>query len=339
MNFVGEFIMFERKFFQLKNYNTLRMRSIAKSFFEIESESELHYLFINKSELLEDFKVLGEGSNLWLSNKEIPVVLKLNLKGIELDCDSKKIRAKVKAGESWSQFVEIITIKGASGVQFLVDIPGTVGAAPVQNIGAYGAEICEFIKSVKVFDTNTLCFRELSRADCLFSYRDSIFKRYNRLIITEVTFEFERLSEQVVENKEVSGLLGSGDKTPENLLLAVRELRSKKLPDYKLSPNAGSFFKNPIISKDLLEKLKKKLPELVYFEVREGFKVSAAYLIEKAGWKGKFIDDVGMSEMHALVFVNMSDNGNQAAVKYIQLLKNDILNKFNIKLDVEPINW
>lgn len=331
--------MLEKKYFQLENHNTLKMRSVAKEYYEIETESELQYIFKNKSALQEGVKVLGEGSNLWISSPEIPVVLKPNLKGIELFTNSNKIIAKVKAGESWSEFVEFITRKEATKVQLLADIPGTVGAAPVQNIGAYGVEICEFIKKVKIFDTKSLCFRELNNSDCEFSYRDSIFKKYDGLIITEVTFEFEHSIACIVDHKEILSALGDHTITPENLLLAVSRVRSKKLPDYKLLPNAGSFFKNPIVSKELLEELKKQFPELVYFEVSGGFKISAAYIIEKAGWKGKFIDCVGMSAKHALVFVNMADDGNQRAAKYIHLLKEDILNKCNIELEVEPINW
>uniref|UniRef100_E6XG28 UDP-N-acetylenolpyruvoylglucosamine reductase n=1 Tax=Shewanella putrefaciens (strain 200) TaxID=399804 RepID=E6XG28_SHEP2 len=331
--------MIERFNVQMKKYNTLKLASVATKFFEIFDENELYELFDKKIFVKDCYRVLGEGSNLWISSKEIPVVIKLNLKGKLIDRQKEYTLVSAKAGENWSDFVEMLISYNIGGFESLVDIPGTVGAAPIQNIGAYGVEVCECISHVKVYDTKINDFRNISNKDCFFGYRDSLFKADKTLIVTEVFFEFKNKYLPNITNKEILKEMEGGEMTLQSILESVRKVRRRKLPDPNIFPNSGSFFKNPILNKKSLNKIRSVNSEVVVYEVKDGYKVSAAWLIEFSGWKGLKINDVGMSSLHSLVLVNYSESNLVSIDEFVEHLMEDVFTKFGVLLEVEPVRW
>lgn len=331
--------MIEKSNIQLRDFNTLKLSSLAEKYFEVKDEEELEIIFSDKINSSDEFKVLGGGSNLWLCSDKIANVIKMNNLGTSIKKTGNKTYLFAKAGENWSKLVETLVFNDIGGLENLIDIPGSVGAAPVQNIGAYGTEVCQFIKEVKVFDTRIKEFKAIKRNECLFKYRNSIFKNNPSVIIVEVVFEFNNDYKPEVKNKDILKKLGDGEKNIRRILDCVREIRRGKIPNLKSQPNSGSFFKNPIISKDHLSEIMKNNENIVFYEVENGYKLSAAWLIENAGWKGKLIDGVGMSTIHSLIFVNTSNNKLIKIDDYINNLKSDIYRKFRVELEIEPIRW
>ncbi|CAK1709429.1 UDP-N-acetylmuramate dehydrogenase [Vibrio crassostreae] len=331
--------MIEKANVQLRDFNTLKLSSLAEKYFEVKDEEELKKIFSDKISSSDEFRVLGGGSNLWLCSNKIANVIKMNNLGTRIKKTKKKTYLFAKAGENWSKLVEMSVSNKIGGLENLIDIPGNVGAAPVQNIGAYGTEVGEFIKEITVFDTKTKEFKVVQRDECSFKYRDSIFKKNQSVIITEVVFEFDNDYKPEITNRDILRKLGEGDNEIKNILSCVREIRNSKIPNPKSYPNSGSFFKNPIISKEQLSEIIKINKKVVYYEVANGFKLSAAWLIENAGWKGKLIDGIGMSSIHSLIFVNTSNNKLIKIDDYINNLKSDIYRKFRVELEIEPIRW
>ena len=325
---------------QLQKFNTLNLSAIAKQFHRISDENELRTLFVNDIVKNDCFKVIGSGSNIWLSSKEIPVVIKLENKGINIQRSEKTTIVVAKAGEDWSCFVDLLVSENIGGLEFLSSIPGTVGAAPIQNIGAYGTEVCQYIKSVRVFDTRTYEFKTFINSECNFSYRDSFFKSSNNsFVITEVEFEFANDYEPNIRGNELKTAMSSGNFSIKNIAKNIKNIRSIKLPNPIIEPNAGSFFKNPILNKSELDKLILKCEDLGYYEYETDYKISAAWIIEHAGWKGKNVDGVAMSTMHSLVLTNISTNSLTRIDYFVTLLKKDISERFGINLEVEPVFW
>ncbi|HFQ5567893.1 TPA: UDP-N-acetylmuramate dehydrogenase [Vibrio vulnificus] len=331
--------MIEKFNVQMRDFNTLKLSSVAESFYEIFDENELSDVFSNKINAEQDFRVLGAGSNVWLSSDSIPVVIKLNVEGTSIERKEETTSVAAKAGENWSQFVEFLVSEGIGGLEFLIDIPGTVGAAPIQNIGAYGVEVGEYITLVKVFDTNNMEYKYIPNENCMFGYRDSIFKKDKTLIVTEVFFEFRNDYIPNIKNSEIVQEISGNNVTIDLVLNAVRKIRKNKIPDPKILPNSGSFFKNPILKEEKLKQIKSEYDDVVFYKLNSGYKVSAAWIIEKSGWKGKIINGVGMSSMHSLILTNSSDNNLVKIDEYVKLLKQDVLRKFDVELEVEPACW
>ncbi len=256
-----------------------------------------------------DHLVLGSGSNvLFAGDYHGTVIVNRLLKREIVKQNDGYIEVALGAGENWHDVVVAMTQKGYYGLENLALIPGTVGAAPVQNIGAYGVEIADFITYVQVFDLATERLLELDRNDCQFGYRDSIFKQptyRDRYIITQVTLKLKKTFEPVLTYQ---GLAFDDDQTlsPASLLNRIIAIRQSKLPDPQALPNAGSFFKNPVISTAHLQKLQADYPDIPHFSVTEDtVKVPAAWLLETAGFKGKTTDSgAGVYEKHALILVN-----------------------------------
>ena len=283
------------------------------------------------------YYVLGEGSNTVFLENYNGTILHIANKGIELCEQTHSWQVRVSAGENWHHLVVDLIKRGVNGFENLALIPGTVGAAPVQNIGAYGVEVSKFIKSVIGYDTSRATFIELQGADCQFAYRESIFKHElkNRFIITEVIFELPKVWQPVLNY----GPLQSFDErtvTAYQIFQKVIEIRQSKLPDPHVLANAGSFFKNPIVALDQARSLLIRFPDMPYYPVDASTsKLAAGWLIEQAGLKGFEINGIKVYDKQALVLVNLGHGSSKALKAMIYHIQKTVWQKFNVRLEHE----
>ncbi|MCT8088398.1 UDP-N-acetylmuramate dehydrogenase [Acinetobacter sp. C_4_1] len=324
---------------QLKPFNTLSLDATASHYCKVQSTAELVDALNYAKQQQLNVLILSGGSNMLLPEKIHALVMHMDIQGIEdiaEDDDSKTIR--VGAGQVWHDFVLWTTENHLYGLQNLALIPGLVGASPVQNIGAYGVEVGEFIESVQVYDRQLEQFSTILAQDCHFSYRYSIFKDDpNRFVITHVTFKLLKQAHLMLNYGDLKQAVGE-DQTAENLQKQVIQIRQSKLPDPKEYPNVGSFFKNPIISEQLFDHLAQTFPQLPHYpQAKGGVKIAAGWLIDQSGWKGKKLGMVGMFHKQALVLVNY-DQANLADVQATyQAVQHDVQQKFDILLEPEPV--
>jgi len=317
----------------LKPFNTFGIKSIAKRFFVIENNDDLINLFNNYR--LEKFFVLGGGSNILLINQFYSDVIFLanqELKIISSDKDFTIV--EVSAGYNWHSFLEFCLENNLYGMENLALIPGNCGAAPIQNIGAYGVEQSEYFYSATVFDINTKSFKLFYNKDCNFSYRESIFKKNRNFIITNIRYKLKNYFEPNLEYNELKNL-DSKNITANELFDKIIEIRRKKIPYPEQIGNAGSFFKNPIVNYDKLEELKNKYENLPFYSFNSEFKISAAWLIEKAGLKGFALNDAAVSDRHSLVIVNKGNATGEEIYKLSEMIIDTVYNLFGIKLERE----
>jgi len=295
----------------LKPYNTLGIEAIAEKFLIFEKAAQLPQLYFENF-LDDEVWVLGGGSNVLFSNRVKPLIIKNEVNFLEvLEQDAETVTIKAGGGMDWHKLVSYCVQNEWGGIENLALIPGTVGAAPIQNIGAYGVELRDVFLSLEAFDMQSGVFRDFNKAACGFAYRESIFKREfrGRFIITSVTLKLQKPPYTV--NREYKSL-DEWLKTKQidspslsDIFNGVVEIRMSKLPDPADLGNAGSFFKNPVIGKDILEELRRKYPEMPHYPMNnKSAKVPAGWLIEKAGWKGRRVGRVGTYENQALVIVN-----------------------------------
>ena len=322
---------------QLQSHNSLRTKAIAKLFCEPQSINELREIlqnFPNEKKL-----ILGKGCNLFFTKDFDGIVIKPALYGINILSETDDfVEIEAGAAEDWDNFVAFCVSSNYAGIENLSYIPGTVGAAPVQNIGAYGVEAKDVITGVKAIEIDTRTAMGFSGAMCQFGYRDSIFKQTGNYVITSVVFRLKksfRYQKKYIDlNNELEGISNP-------TLLQVREavirVRTKKLPDPEVLANAGSFFKNPILSRKEKDKLLEKLPEAPIYSTtsKELFKTSAAYLIEKIGYKGKRVCDVGIYEHHALIIVNYGAGSGKNIVDFMHDIQHKVRRQFAIQLETE----
>lgn len=323
--------------------NTFKLNSIARYFYELDDRNEISEITKWAKEKNVQIRILGGGSNLILPDKIDALVIKNNLTGVQKVSEtSSVVSVRCASGENWHQFVMSQIAAGHFGLENLALIPGTVGGAPIQNIGAYGVEVNGFIKSVTGFDFNLETFRTLQNKDCLFDYRNSVFKKpaYSQFLVTEVNFELKKIAAPVISYAELAQTFAG--KTPSALEVAnkVIEVRQKKLPDVGTIPNVGSFFKNPIVSKSVFRSLKNTIPDVISYALANGdFKLAAGQLIDKLGFKGKSQGTVGMYDKQALVMINLG-LGNVDDVKaLVQKIVSDCHTRFGVTLETEPIFW
>ena len=324
---------------QLKPFNTLSLDSVASHYMKVQSN--LHVLealaYAQQQQL--NILILSGGSNMLLPQSIQALVLHMDIQGIEcLAEDEHSQTVCVGAGQNWHEFVLWTTSQHLYGLQNLALIPGLVGASPVQNIGAYGVEVGQFIQSVQVYDRRSEEFITILAEDCDFSYRHSIFKDHpNRFVITHVTFKLLKKAHLMLNYGDLKQAVGD-EQTAENLQQQVIQIRQSKLPDPKDYPNVGSFFKNPIIDEDLYQHLAVKFPNLPHYPQADGgVKIAAGWLIDQAGWKGKQLGMVGMFHKQALVLVNYGQaNLADVQVTY-EAVQHDVQQKFNILLTPEPV--
>jgi UDP-N-acetylmuramate dehydrogenase len=323
---------------QLQPYNSFRTKAVARLLGEPQTTDEL-------SEMLQLFPqekklILGAGFNVFFTKDFNGLIIKPVMRGIKILSETdNEVVIEAGAAEDWDTFVAYTVLKGFAGLENLSLIPGSVGASPVQNIGAYGTEAKDRIIRVNAADLQTGEISVFTSEECEFAYRDSIFKRTCRYIITSVIF---RLSKSFNYKEKYIDLSRELEGVPSPKLSQVREaiirIRSRKLPDYTVLPNAGSFFKNPLLTKEEKEMLQHKLVDLPLYNVGDDrFKTSAAFLIEKAGYKGKRRGMVGTYEHHSLIIVNYGTDNGQEIADFMREIQIEVCQQFGVML--EPEVW
>lgn len=328
--------------FSLYRYNTFALDVRAKYYVEIYNEQDvLEFLHLGNFSS-EKWFILGGGSNVLLLDDFDGVVINYTNRNIQVVSESQEqVILEISSGESWHKVVEFALRNGFYGLENLALIPGGVGGAVVQNIGAYGVELKEFVESVSGINLRTGEFETFDNADCEFAYRNSIFKSKfkNTFIITQLRLKLSKLSRVNISYKDLQDALNKDRNIkpdPKYVFETVCNLRKSKLPDVEVFPNCGSFFKNPIVDETTHQLLKGKYPDLVSFPTATGrFKISAGWLIEKAGWKGRRIGNVGTYDRHALIIVNYGAKKGSEIYEFADTIRSDVFEKFGILLENE----
>lgn len=324
---------------QLQPFNTLKLNAVASHYVEVGSKEMLILALEYAKQHQLNTLILSGGSNILLPKIIHALVIHIHIQGINVLAEHDAcLTVHVGAGENWHEFVRYTTQKKWYGLQNLALIPGRVGASPVQNIGAYGVEVGEWIDTVEAYDQICGQFVTLTKEDCAFAYRDSVFKQQPyRYIIVAVVF---KLSKQPVFQLNYGELKQAvaDHVTIDNVEQQIIYIRQSKLPDPKDFPNVGSFFKNPLLSATQHQQLVAQFPHIPSYPQADGrVKVAAGWLIEHTGWKGKRLGAVGMFAKQALVLVNYEQaNLNDVCLTYTSV-QHDVQNKFNILLEPEPI--
>lgn len=327
--------------YSLKPYNTFGIDVKCKYF--AESDREEDWLeFITSYELEpEEILILGEGSNFLFTEDFDGTVLYPTIKGIEIqEEDEYKVIVRVGAGENWDEFVNWAVTHNYGGIENLSLIPGHVGASPVQNIGAYGVEAKDVIRQVEAIDIEKARKVYIGAEACHFSYRDSIFKQgwKNKYIVTYVHFELAKQPVFQLNYGSVTAEIEAlgGEINLKNIRQAIINIRNAKLPDVKVLPNAGSFFKNPLILKEQADRLHEKYPDMpVYPAGENNVKLAAGWLIEQCGWKGKTIGHAGVHEKQALVLVNRGEASGVEIAHLANEIKKSVFIRFGVLIDPE----
>lgn len=326
--------------FSLKSFNTFGIQSYAKIFAEATTIDDLKSIIdIFRDNPLPKL-VLGGGSNLLFTQDFDGIVMYPNLEGIELVKHSGEITwLRAYAGENWDKFVEFCVSKKLGGIENLSLIPGNVGACPIQNIGAYGVEVKDVIESVEVIDIKTGDKLIFSNADCQFGYRNSIFKHEgkNKYIITSVVFKLRNQPAIFLNYKDVMEELSNfSEVTVATVRQSIINIRRRKLPDPAEFGNAGSFFKNPVISTNLFQTIREKFSSAPSFPVdNESVKIPAAWLIETCGWKGVRQGNVGTHENQPLVIINYNGATGREVVQLAEKIHKSVSQRFGIELEME----
>ena len=331
--------MSTEKNISLKAYNTFGIDVRAKEFISVNTRSELKEI-VSKSE---DFFILSGGSNLLLTRDIDKLVIHLNLKGKEvLKENERSVYVKVQAGENWHEFVVWCLEHDFGGVENLSLIPGNVGTAPMQNIGAYGVELKDFMHELEALEIQSGKIVTFKNKDCQFGYRDSIFKNHakGKYIITSVTYKLTKHNHKLNTSYGAiqSELERNGVKNPtiKDISKAVIAIRQSKLPDPREIGNSGSFFKNPVISKHQFRQLQHKHPKVPYYIVSETeVKVPAGWLVEQCGFKGRRWGDAGVHKKQALVLVNYGNATGLEIFELSQKIQKEVKERFQIDLEAE----
>jgi len=325
----------------LKNYNTFGIDVRARSFLEIIAIDQLKTILLEEKK--ESLFILGGGSNMLLINNIDAIVLHINLKGITIISETEShVIIEAKAGENWHDFVLFCVDNNYGGIENLSLIPGNVGTAPIQNIGAYGVELKDIFVSCNVISKETLEIDTLLTEDCKFGYRDSIFKNEAKesYIITSVRFKLTKKNHAqnisygaIKEKLSINNILKPSIKNISDAIIAIRK---SKLPDPNEIGNSGSFFKNPILNKMSFSTLKNKYPDIPHYILSEDeIKIPAGWLIEKTGYKGKRFGDAGVHKNQALVLVNYGNATGKEIWNLALKIKAAVKDMFNIVIETE----
>lgn len=312
----------------LKHHSTFKLGGNAEYFVIANDKYDLREAVMWAKAAGLPYMVIGEGSNILFSDHGFDgLIIRNNIKGYEFYQKNGSIYVGVGAGENWDDFVADMVRRGLRGIENLSGIPGSVGATPIQNVGAYGREVCDVIAWVEALNTETLETELFTNKQCRFGYRDSFFKTEEgkKFIVTEVGFRLEETGEPFLEYKDLKNYFGANEIKPslENIRNAVIEIRSKKFPDLNKVGCGGSFFKNPIVDASVVSELKEKYGDVPHYELENGdFKVPLAWILEHAtGWKGVRRDTVGVHEDQPIVLVHY---GNGSA-RELKKLSDDIM--------------
>lgn len=326
----------------LKTFNTFRIEARAARFVSVASIADVQELFASEHWSQGPRLVLGGGSNLLLTRDLDALVIHIALRGRALlGEDASAWYVSGAAGESWDSFVEWTLEAGYPGLENLVRIPGTVGAAPIQNIGAYGVELTDRVHEIEVFDIRRGELRTIQREDCAFGYRDSIFKHeLSGSIVTGVTFRLAKRWRPMLEYGELRAALGGREKqvSARDVATAVAQIRAAKLPDPSDVGNAGSFFKNPVVPAERQAQLLLQFPTLVSYLQRDGrYKLGAAWLIEQCGWKGRSMGHAAVHERQSLVLVNQGGASGEEVMALARAIAESVRSRFAIDLEPELV--
>ena len=325
----------------LKPYNTFGVNAFAKFFAEVNTVDELHEVL--KDPRFPDKFILGGGSNMLLTKDIDALVIHINLKGIDVIKETENtVLLKAKAGENWHEFVLYCLENDFGGIENLSLIPGNVGTAPIQNIGAYGVELKDVFHTCEALNIHTGQLKTFDLSACHFDYRSSIFKTTEKgnYIITSVTLQLTKNNHNINTGygaiKDELVTMGVTVPTIQDVSKAVIAIRQSKLPDPKKLGNSGSFFKNPVVDKNTFNRFIGKHPEAPFYKINENaYKIPAGWLIEQAGFKGKRFGDAGVHAKQALVLVNY---GNATGAEILNLSKNiqeKVKELFGIDLEAE----
>ncbi len=323
-------------------YNTFGINVSAASLLVVHTNDEL----VEALKSTPNVRIIGGGSNVLLTKDITEVVICNQLKGIKkINEDNDHIWLEVQSGEIWHDFVLFVIENGWAGIENLALIPGTVGAAPIQNIGAYGVEVKDAIEQVNFRRLTDNSEASFSNAECKFGYRDSIFKNElkGQIFISSVVF---KLRKKAILNTSYGAIrqelekMGISEPTPKSVAQAVINIRSSKLPDPKKIGNAGSFFKNPTITTEQYRHLCLKFPDMPSYPVSDRLtKIPAGWLIEQCGWKGYRTGDIGVHAKQALVLVNYGKASGNDIYELSELILNSVKDKFGINLEREVQIW
>lgn len=325
----------------LKPYNTFGIDVKAKLFGRFESLDELKDLLRNRDKEI-PLLILGGGSNILLT-KDLPFfVLKNEISGVELMNETEThVVLKVGSGVEWHEFVRYTVEKGWGGIENMSLIPGSVGASPMQNIGAYGAEIKDTFVSLEALHIDSLEVHTFNKEECQFGYRESVFKRAlkDQYVIISVSYQLAKNPKINTTYGAIQSeieVMGVNDVTVDTVSQAVMNIRRSKLPDPKVLGNAGSFFKNPVVSGEVFKQLLTNYPDAPHYPQESGEeKLAAGWLIEKAGWKGKRVGNCGVHEKQALVLVNYGGASGREIYELSTSIIEDVHSKFGVTLERE----
>lgn len=325
----------------LKKFNTFNVDEKAKVLVEIDRVSDL-FTFLSKENQKDKMLVLGGGSNILFTKSYEGIIISLKNKGIELiDEDENNILVEISSGESWNDFVVWAVENNFGGVENLSLIPGNVGAAPIQNIGAYGVELKDVFHSCKGIMLDTLSEFEFTKSDCEFNYRSSIFKSTlkNKTIITSVKLNLTKSKHNFnIDYKELKENLLDTELTIKNISDQVIQIRKSKLPDPKIFGNCGSFFKNPIINISRHESLINKFPDIPFFKIdNNNYKISAAWLIDQSDFKNKKVKNVGVYSNQPLVIINHGNAKGKDILDFAKEIKQTVIGNFDVELEEEVL--
>jgi UDP-N-acetylmuramate dehydrogenase len=325
----------------LKNFNTFGVEANARYFVEINHKDDLTELFMDPQWPQMETLVLGGGSNMLFLNNFDGLVIRMNIRGIEHRISKDNVFVEAGAGEVWNDLVNYCVIRNYAGLENLSLIPGSVGASPIQNIGAYGVEIKDVLISCCAFEIATRTFKTFTNAECHFDYRESVFKNElkGKYIIVSAKFHLSLLPhfnlkygaiEQELANRCITA------PTIKNVSEVVAHIRVSKLPDPSTIGNAGSFFKNPIISAGEFAPVLAKFPDIVHYPAGDGFiKLAAGWLIEQCGWKGKIAGNTGTWKNQSLVLVNHGGATGQEVYTFSSEIIDSVYAKFGVLLQRE----
>ena len=325
--------------YSLKKYNSFNIDVVAKEFIQINSVKEL--IDLQKNSKNKNKLFIGGGSNILFTNNFEGLVVHINLKGISIKKMNENFsEIKVMSGENWNELVNWCIENNLGGLENLSLIPGNVGAAPIQNIGAYGVELKDVFISCEVYDLNAKKLNIYNLNDCKFGYRDSIFKKNKNLIVVSVTMKLSSKNHKI--NSSYGGIndelknLNIKEPTIKDISNVVCDIRNKKLPNPNKIGNAGSFFKNPIVNSKKINWLKENFNNIPFYKIDENsYKIPAAWLIETSGFKGKDFGNFGVHKTQPLVLVNYG-KASGSDINKLSLSIKEVVNKlFKIELETE----
>ena len=321
-------------------YNTFGIDVITKEMVILEEKKDI-YNFIESDLDKQNFYLLGGGSNILFTKDYQGTIIHPAYKGIEIIKKSdESVWVKVNAGEIWDDFVEFCVSNNYGGLENLSLIPGQAGTAPAQNIGAYGSEVKDTIVEIEIINLISGEIKILNNSECEFGYRTSIFKnKYKKnWIIASTTYKLSAKNHQYnIQYGNVAEEINNySEVNLRTIRQAIIKIRTSKLPDPKIIGNAGSFFKNPIVRKNFADDIKNTYPDVPLYHVNQDYtKIAAGWLIEKCGWKGKKIGNVGVHDKQALVLVNYKNAKGEEIIDLCKQIQESIASKFNIKLESE----